>query len=164
MTTVPAMSYVKTASVTRDIAADPLTVWSAIADITRMGEWSTECHTCEWREGHSEPIVGARFDGHNRNPENGKEWSTHAEISAAEPGVSFHFKALFGDGDFHFANWHYDFEATDGGTRVTESWEDLRPDEIIDGSKGISGVEDRATHNSALMSTTLERLAAALER
>ena len=157
------MSYVKTASASRDIAADPMTVWSAIADITRMGEWSPECVSCTWQEGHSEAVVGARFDGHNRNEANGKEWTTHAEISAAEPGVSFHFKALFGDGDYHFANWHYDFEAIEGGTRVTESWEDLRPDEIIAGSTGISGVEDRAAHNAAGMEATLARVAAAIE-
>jgi hypothetical protein len=31
--------------VRRTIAADPTAVWSAVTDITRMGEWSPECHT-----------------------------------------------------------------------------------------------------------------------
>ncbi|MEM7286563.1 MAG: SRPBCC family protein [Actinomycetota bacterium] len=156
------MDIVKNASVSRQIAADPLTVWAAVADITRMGEWSPECHTCEWQEGHSEAIVGARFDGHNRAA-NGLEWSTHAEISAAEPGVSFHFKALFGETDFHFANWHYDFEPTDGGTRVTQSWEDMRPDEFLNHDTDPDGVSDRAAHNVANMEATLARLAAVVE-
>jgi len=155
------MAYIKTASVTRDIAADPMTVWSAVADITRMGEWSPEVESCVWQDGSSEPVAGARFDGHNRNGD--RTWSTHAEVSAAEPGVSFHFKALFGEHDYHFANWHYDFESIEGGTRVTESWEDLRPDDIIAASSGMSGVEDRAPHNTAGMEETLARIAAAVE-
>src|SRR3546814_8030237 len=37
--------------ITRDIAASPEAVYAAISDVTRMGEWSTECHTCAWQEG-----------------------------------------------------------------------------------------------------------------
>ncbi len=155
------MGHERTGSVTRDIAADPMTVWSAVSDITRMGEWSPECHTCEWQEGHDGPTVGARFDGHNRNGD--KEWSTHAEIDRCEPGVAFHFKAMIGHSDFHFANWRYDLEAIDGGTRVTESWDDLRPEEALERSQEVSGVGDRSVHNNETASTTLERLAAALE-
>ena len=158
-----AKTLAATGSTSRAAAAGEEIFYGNIRNIARMGEWSPEVESCTWQEGHSEPVVGARFDGHNRNPDNGLEWSTHAEISKSEPGVAFHFKALFGDGDYHFANWHYDFEAIDGGTRVTESWEDLRPDEIIAGSAGMSGVEDRATYNTATMSTTLERVAAAVE-
>ena len=71
---------------------------------------------------------------------------------------------MIGRSDFHFANWRYDLEAIDGGTRVTESWDDLRPEESLERSKEISGVGDRSVHNKETASTTLERLAAALER
>ena len=155
------MAHDRTGSVTRDIAADPAVVWNAISDITRMGEWSPECHRCEWQEGFNGPAVGARFDGYNRNGD--KEWKTHAEIVRCEPGVAFHFKAMIGRSDFHFATWRYDLEPIDGGTRVTESWDDLRPDEALEQSKAVSGIDDRGARNNDTAATTLARLAAALE-
>ncbi len=150
---------IRNLEVSRDIAADPMTVWSAVSDITRMGEWSTECHACNWQEGHDGPVVGAVFDGENRNGE--AQWTTQGVVTASEPGVSFHFDAV--SRDFVFAKWGYDFEAIDGGTRVTEVWEDLRPEAALARSVAISGVEDRAAFNKAGMETTLERIAAAVE-
>src|SRR5215213_9637584 len=57
----------KHVEVSRDIKASPMAVWSAVSDVTRMGEWSPECHTCAWAEDATGPAVGARFVGHNRN-------------------------------------------------------------------------------------------------
>ena len=51
---------------TIEIAASPESVYDLIADITRMGEWSPECYRCEWAGELHEPVVGARFQGHNR--------------------------------------------------------------------------------------------------
>ena len=45
--------------ISRDIAASPEAVYAAISDVTRMGEWSEECHSCEWHEGFDGPAVGA---------------------------------------------------------------------------------------------------------
>ena len=149
----------RTASVSRDIKASPDVVWSAIADVTRMGEWSPECHTCEWAEGSSEPTVGSKFIGHNRNGD--KEWTTEAEITESVPGRVFAFDGVFGD--LRFSHWRYDIEPTDTGCRVTESWEDGRPEEILEMTSKISGVSDRATHNAAGMEQTLARIAAAVE-
>jgi hypothetical protein len=39
-----------------------------------MGEWSEECHACEWHEGFDSPVIGATFDGHNRHGDH--EWTT----------------------------------------------------------------------------------------
>ena len=147
------------ASVSRDIKASPDAVWAAISDVTRMGEYSPECHRCEWAEGSSGPAVGARFVGHNRNGD--LEWTTEAEITASEPGRVFAFDGVFGD--LRFSHWRYDIEPTADGCRVTESWQDGRPDEILEMTAGISGVSDRVTHNTAGMEQTLERLAAAVE-
>lgn len=150
---------IRNLQVSRDIAADPMAVWSAVSDVTNMGQWSTECHTCAWQEGHDGPVVGAVFNGENRNGE--AEWTTQAVVTAAEPGESFHFDAV--SRDFVFAKWGYNFEAIDGGTRVTEVWEDLRPEAALERSAAISGVADRAAFNQVGMETTLERLAAAVE-
>ena len=145
--------------VTRNIAASPDAVYAAISDITRMGEWSLECHTCEWQDGFDAPVVGAKFVGHNRNGEH--EWTTNATIVEAEPGRSFVFECSMYD--FHFSTWGYRIEPTDTGCRVTEWSEDLRPESALEFSKKMSGIEDRTERNRQTISGTLERLAAALE-
>ena len=146
--------------ITRDIAASPAEVYAAISDVTRMGEWSEECHTCEWHDGFSGPEVGAGFDGHNRNGD--KEWTSQGKVIEAEPGRAFAFEcSMF---DFHYSTWGYRIEPTETGCRVTEWNEDLRPASALEFSKEMSGVDDRAGRNRQTMSGTLERLAAALER
>ena len=145
--------------VTRNIAASPDAVYAAISDITRMGEWSLECHTCEWQDGFDAPVVGAKFVGHNRNGEH--EWTTNATIVEAEPGRSFVFECSMYD--FHFSTWGYRIEPTDTGCTVTEWSEDLRPESALEFSKKMSGIDDRAERNRQTISGTLERLAAALE-
>jgi uncharacterized protein YndB with AHSA1/START domain len=145
--------------ISRDIAASPDAVYAAISDVTRMGEWSEECHTCEWHEGFDGPAVGAVFDGHNRNGEH--EWTTQGTVVEADPGRAFAFEcSMF---DFHFSTWGYRIEPTDSGCRVTEWSEDLRPESAMEFSKQTSGIDDRAERNRQTMSGTLERLAAALE-
>lgn len=145
--------------VSRQIKAPPEAVWSAITDVTRMGEWSPECHTCSWSDGFDGPAAGARFTGQNRNGD--KEWTTEVEIVECVPRERFVFEGVFGD--LRFSRWGYVLEPVDGGTRVTEVWDDLRPDNIIQATVQISGVADRASHNRAGMERTLERLAAAVE-
>ncbi|MEM7091800.1 MAG: SRPBCC family protein [Actinomycetota bacterium] len=148
-----------TTSVSREIATDPMTIWNAISDVTRMGEWSPECQECTWDEGFSGPEIGAVFTGVNRNGE--FEWTTQAKVTVAEPGQSFAFDAMARD--FVFAKWRYDLEAIEGGTRVSEHTLDLRPDAIKDRGAAISGTEDRDARNRETMEATLARLADALE-
>jgi uncharacterized protein YndB with AHSA1/START domain len=145
--------------VNRDIAAPPEKVWDAITDITRMGEWSPECHTCEWVGEASGPEVGARFQGQNRNGE--YEWTTEAEIVELDAPRRFVFEGVFGD--YHFSRWGYVLEPTADGCTVTEFWDELRSPDVIEATTTISGVDDRAPHNREGMATTLERLAAAVE-
>lgn len=145
--------------ISRDIAASPEAVYAAISDVTRMGEWSEECHTCEWHDGFDSPVVGATFDGHNRHGEN--EWTSQGKIVTADPGRAFAFEAsMF---DFHYATWGYDIEPIKSGSRVTEWVEDLRPESVIEVSQQISGVDDRGARNRQTISGTLENLAATLE-
>lgn len=145
--------------ITRDIAAPPEAVYAAISDVTRMGKWSEECVRCEWHEGVQGPEVGATFDGHNRAGD--KEWVTQATVVRAEPGREFVFEcSMF---DFHFSTWGYLIEAIEGGSRVTEWTEDLRPESALEYSRQTSGIDDRGARNQQTMSTTLDRLAAALE-
>ena len=145
--------------ITRDIAASPEAVYDAVADVTRMGEWSEECHACAWHEGFDGPAVGATFDGHNRNGEH--EWTTKGTVVEADRGRAFTFQCSMYD--FHYATWGYRIEPTESGCRVTEWSEDLRPASALEMSAKISGISDRDGRNRATMSGTLERLAAVLE-
>lgn len=145
--------------VSRTIAASPDVVYAAISDITRMGEWSEECHTCTWHDGFDSPVIGAMFDGDNRHGEH--EWTTQCKVVEADPGKAFAFEcSMF---DFHYATWGYRIEPAADGCTVTEWTEDFRPESAMEPSKQISGVEDRVSHNRRTMSGTLDRLAAALE-
>jgi uncharacterized protein YndB with AHSA1/START domain len=151
---------VTTLEISRDIAAPPESVYAAISDVRRMGEWSDECHGCEWHDGYDGPVVGATFDGHNRH--GAHEWTTQGKVIEADPGRAFAFECSMME--FHYSTWGYRIEAIASGSRVTEWNEDLRPESAIEFSRQVSGVDDRAERNRQTMSATLERLAAALER
>jgi hypothetical protein len=153
-------AMVEKLEVSREIAAEPEVVYVAISDVTRMGEWSEECYACAWRDGFSGPVVGATFDGHNRHGE--YEWTTEGKVIEAEPGRAFAFEcSMF---DFHYSTWGYRIERTPNGCRVTEWSEDLRPESVLEFSKQTSGVDDRTARNRQTMSSTLERLASAIEK
>jgi uncharacterized protein YndB with AHSA1/START domain len=145
--------------ISRDIAASPEAVYAAISDVTRMGEWSEECHSCTWHEGFDGPAVGATFDGHNRAGD--REWTTQGKVVEADPGRAFTFECSMYD--FHYSTWGYRIEPTASGCRVTEWSDDLRPESALEMSAQISGIADRNERNRQTMSRTLERLAAALE-
>jgi len=143
--------------VSREIPAPPEAVYAAISDVTRMGEWSEECHSCEWHEGFDGPVVGATFDGHNRHLDH--EWTTQGKVIEADPGRAFAFECS--SGGFHFSTWGYRIEPTQGGCLVTEWSENLLPEAALARAREISGVEDRTARNRQTMTGTLERLAAA---
>ncbi len=145
--------------VSRSISASPEAVFSALTDITRMGEWSPETVKAEWNDSVTEAAVGAAFTGHNRNGD--KEWTTAATITELVPNERFFFDCSVRD--FVFAKWGYTIEPTDDGCIVREYAQDLRPESALERSAQISGVTDRLSHNRAGMEATLEGLAAALE-
>jgi uncharacterized protein YndB with AHSA1/START domain len=149
----------KRIEISRDIAASPEAAYAAISDVTRMGEWSEECYACEWHEQFDGPVIGASFDGHNRNGEH--EWVSQGKVIEAVPGHAFVFECSMMD--FHFSTWGYRFEPTESGCRVTEWSDDLRPESVLEFSQQMSGIEDRTERNRQTMSLTLERLAASLE-
>jgi uncharacterized protein YndB with AHSA1/START domain len=150
--------------VSREIDAPPEAVYAAIADVTRMGEWSEECYGCEWHEGFEGPVIGAVFDGHNRTADH--EWTTQGTVTEADPGRRFAFEcSMYG---VPYSTWAYQIEPTAGDCSVTEWTEDFRTEEALEFARKISGVDDRADRsrsaerNRRAMSKTLELLADAL--
>jgi uncharacterized protein YndB with AHSA1/START domain len=136
----------------------PSEVWAAIADVTRMGEWSPECTAGRWAGGATGPAVGATFEGDNEAKVAGrtvKKWTTTSEVTACEPGAVFEFIAA------GYTTWRYEFAADSTGTRVTESFS-YEP-------KGFMGFvyEKVLGRNKGMtkgMQRTLERVKTALEQ
>lgn len=104
-----------------EIAAPPADVYDLIADITRMGEWSPECYLCEWVGEIHEPVIGARFRGHNRMGP--LRWSTTCQIVTADRGREFAFTVIHEKNDRESTRWRYCFSAAETGTVLTESFE-----------------------------------------
>ena len=102
------------------IAADPLTVYAMLTDITRMGEWSPENCGGRWLGQAAGPAAGARFVGRNRKGL--LRWSTVCTVTAADPGQLFAFtvRAL----GLTVSEWSYVFDDAGGGCLVTERWTD----------------------------------------
>ena len=130
--------------------------YDAVSDVTRMGEWSPETTSCRWLGRSSGPVPGARFRGANRR--GWRRWSTTCTVVAAEPGARFAFEVRLGP--IPMAQWVYEFvhHSDAAGCVVRESWTEYRPGWLIRLDPKIMGVPDRAEHNRASMTTTLERL------
>ncbi len=104
------------------VSAAPERIYDLVADLPRMGEWSPECRSVEWEGGTSGPAEGATFVGHNRGGPRGlMKWSRRGRVLVADPGRQFAF--VTEEGGRESTVWRYRFEAVDGGTRVTESYE-----------------------------------------
>lgn len=114
------MPYPTAAS--RDIAAPSERVWALVSDLPRMGEWSPENKGGKWAKGTTGPALGAVFRGNNRNGI--RRWSTNVTVVGCQPGKLFEFAVTAGP--LAVAKWRYEFEDTENGCRVTESWADDR--------------------------------------
>ncbi|MFI2710610.1 SRPBCC family protein [Micromonospora sp. NPDC018662] len=140
--------------VSRTVPASPDRVYALVSDITRMGEWSPETYAARWRE------PGRRFTGSNRiGPF--YRWRMTATVTEAVPGRVFGFATAWPSS----SSWRYELEPVDGGTRITESMTRATPQlAAVRAVQRLVGAADRAAHLRAGMTTTLERLDAALRR
>ena len=143
--------------VSRVIAASPETLYDIVSDLPRMGDLSPENTGGMWVNGATGPEVGAEFRG--TNSRGTKHWATTAVIERAERGHEFAFRVKVGP--VKVARWSYRFEPVDGGTKVTETWDDMRNWMAKKAGTVSSGVSDRLTHNRETMQVTLGNLARA---
>ena len=150
-----------TVAVSTTIDAPPEAVYALVADLPRMGEWSTETAKVAWLGEATEARAGARFRGTNRN--GFRRWQTTCTVVAAEPGreLSWRARSL----GLSVAFWSYRFEPDgQGGTTVTESTNDERGALLRVFGPLATGVRDRASHNADTMRATLGHLKNAAER
>jgi uncharacterized protein YndB with AHSA1/START domain len=111
------------------IERPPESVWAVVADVTRVGEWSGECHGCAWEGGASGPVVGARFRGHNRRGR--LRWTRLNEIVAADAPRELVWRTLPGILYPDSVQWRLTLRPEDGATRVTESYEIVRMPRVM---------------------------------
>jgi len=141
--------------VTRQIAATPEQVWSLVADVTRMDQWSPVIVRCEWIGDASGPEVGARFVGHNR--QSGARWSRECVITASDPGRELAFETLFRGAPS--TRWRYRFEPAGDGTMVTESYEIVSMPTWVRAVRRLPGMVERSRRDARKgMESTLERI------
>lgn len=138
--------------------ASPTTVYDLVADLPRMGEWSTECERVEWRGGATGPVKGAKFIGWNRA--GAARWFTYGELVAADRGRNLAFEVTLGP--IRVARWEYFIVPDEDGPGCTviEEWTDRRG--------RLGGPLDRvlgARHklNASSISATLDALKRAAE-
>lgn len=146
--------------VERTVAAKADQVWSMVADITRMGEWSPETTGARWVGEATGPAVGARFKGSNH--QGARSWTTDCQVTACEPGERFAFEVKAGP--LKVARWTYEFRPDGENCVVSEQWDDMRGSLIGLVAPLVTGVKDRAGRNRETMVSTLERLAEAAEQ
>ncbi len=137
-------------------------VYELVSDFTRTPEFSPEVIRCSWLDGATGPAVGARFKARNK-VQRGPGWNNKPVVTVAEPGREFAFtRTELGGGT---VLWRYRFEPEGSGTRVTESYEVLRPLTrfmwfVIE---HICGRKDRRNDLRAGIQQTLERVRAVAE-
>jgi hemerythrin-like domain-containing protein len=109
--------------VSLDIDASPQDLYDIVADVTRIGERSPECHAARWLTGPPPQTVGARFRGLNKKGP--IRWSRVCEIVTADPGQQFAYRTVPERVDLSrrdSTTWSYQFTGENSRTRVTHSY------------------------------------------
>lgn len=138
-----------------EIDAPPEVVFDLVSDVSRMGEWSPECTSCEWLDEAGQ--VGSRFRGHNRRGL--ARWSTTAQVLVADRPRTFTFATLHRDEVA--TRWTYRLEG-DRRTLLTESFDAVATPRLI-GSVERLFVRHRQEQLEAGIARTLEAIKAAAE-
>lgn len=110
-------------SVSSLVNADAASIYRYVTDLTRSGEWSPECRGGEWVSGIA-ATQGAVFHGCNHRgddtvawaPVVRGEWSTDAEVIAAEPNSLFSWAMRDSSGRMQQSVWS--FRITETANRV----------------------------------------------
>ena len=135
-------------------------LWEIVADVTRIPEWSPVCHRVEWLDGPQEPVVGARFRGHNKL--NGARWSRDSVVTPAEPAKVLAFSTLFKGQES--TRWRYELEPAGDATTVREAYQVVLIPRWLRLLRRLPGVVAKSERDTALnLSTSLERLKAIAE-
>ena len=173
----PARRVARSARVTAVVDTPPGVIWRVIADVTRTGEWSHECHAAAWLGGATAAAPGVRFRGANRSGR--LRWSRTCEIITAEeprelawrtlpplasspaprPALArlwaSKFKPLL---DLDSTEWRVTLEPAGAGTRITQAYQVLRMPAWLD--RILAAVTPSHVDRTAALEADLRRLGA----
>ena len=119
------------------VGADAETIWTQVADPTQMPRWSPE-NTGAATGTATGPAARRRGLRRGQPPGPGplaapSAWSPPRSRDASSPSTSARSARARPRLPGSIASWSYTFEPVDGGTRVTETWQDRRrgwPDRV----------------------------------
>lgn len=107
-----------------EVPAPVEAVWRVVADVTRTGEWSHECHVVEWLGGATAAAPGVRFRGANRSA--WWRWHRTSVMTDVLPGRSIAWRTIPTWRYVDSTEWRITLEPLDDGTRITQTYEVLR--------------------------------------
>lgn len=155
-----------TVEVSQRIAVDPDTAWAAVTDITLPLRFSPELQDVAWLDGASEPVVGARFEGRNRNEHLG-EWTTTCTVTEVDRPRRWTWDVS--SGGEPWSTWGFEVDPVRDGV-VVRQWLRVGPGRsglniAIDAMPDREGriIEVRLEEHRASMEGNLAGLRAALE-
>jgi nitroreductase len=136
-----------------DIAAKPSAVWALVSDVATPARFGGELQRVEWLD--PEPVVGARFVGHNRLDGVG-EWTTTCWVSRLEPERVFAWNVV--DPDQPGAQWSFELEPIGRTVRLRQR--------VVMGP-GVSGtsamIRKRPEREQPILERRLAQLKAAMQ-
>jgi hypothetical protein len=101
-------------------SAPPEAVWQVLTDVTRVGEWSHECHSAAWLDGSTHAAIGARFRGSNRA--GSARWSRPCTIYLCNASSEFGYRTQGGRLMRDSTEWYFALEPEDGGTHIIQRY------------------------------------------
>ena len=136
-----------------DIAAKPSAVWALVSDVATPARFGGELQRVEWLD--PEPVVGARFVGHNRLEGVGK-WTTTCWVSRLEFERVFAWNVV--DPDQPGAQWSFELEPIGRTVRLRQR--------VVMGP-GVSGtsamIRKRPEREQPILERRLAQLKTAME-
>lgn len=135
--------------------APPDACWRLLADVTRTGEWSHECHRVEWLDGADTPVPGARFRGWNRSGR--LRWSRTCEVVAAVAPRELAWRTVSTPLLPDSTEWRVLLEPAGSGTRIVQSFEVTKLPRLLEAL--LARVNPSHRDRSKALSADLRRLA-----
>jgi hypothetical protein len=130
-----------------DVECTAFEAWALVADIARIGEFSSECIGARWIGGYETATVGAQFEGINRKIVGGEQliWIRPCTVVIADSGRTFGF--VVGDrySGTPASHWLYQFHtAATARCRIDVTFRHLR-----DGQSGLRRQADADPQHAA---------------
>ncbi|MEO6714176.1 MAG: SRPBCC family protein [Mycobacteriales bacterium] len=107
-----------------EVAAPVDAVWRVVADVTRTGEWSHECHRVELLHGATSAVRGTQLHGGNKSL--WWRWSRTSEIIELEPGRLISWRTIPTWRFVDSTEWRITLQPVPIGTRIVQTYQVVR--------------------------------------